>query len=170
MEINRESGARARRAERPDELVEDVHGDRIRLPREDVDMDLEGDGAAVAEPFALGARVDGNRHDTGAWYAATVTRVHRDGTYFLKYDNNEREDKVPADRLRLRRRAEPQQFSVLDKVEVEDKDDVAGENFYSAYIEEVHDNDRYDVVYEDFRLTWNKEEADVHGDRIRPRS
>ena len=58
----------------------------------------------------------------------------------------------------------------MDKVEVEDKDDVAGENFYSAYIEEVHDNDRYDVVYEDFRLPWNKEEPNVHGDRIRPRS
>jgi len=70
---------------------------------------------------------------------------------------------------RLRRRAEPQQFNVFDRVEVEDRFRVAGMTYFNAYIDVVRGNDRYDVVSEEPRRPLN-DEKEVPGDRIRPRS
>ena len=64
---------------------------------------------------------------------------------------------------------QPQQFSVLDKVEVEDRFAVAGRTYFNAYIDEVRGNDRYDVVSEEPRRPL-LDEPDVHGDRLRPRT
>lgn len=49
--------------------------------------------------FQVNEKVKGNYKGRGRWFYAKISRIHRDGTYDLKYDDGDREKRVPPQRI-----------------------------------------------------------------------
>ena len=46
--------------------------------------------------------MEANYLDTGKWFPGTITRERLDGTFDVLYDDNDREQSVPASRIRMK--------------------------------------------------------------------
>ena len=61
-----------------------------------------------AEPaFAIGARVEARYNGGESWYPGKIFSAHPDDTYFVKYDDGDEEDNIPASDIRPEPAAEP---------------------------------------------------------------
>jgi hypothetical protein len=54
----------------------------------------------TAEMLQEGTKVECNYHGKGTWYPARVSKVRKEGTYDVIYDDGDQEQKIPADRVK----------------------------------------------------------------------
>jgi len=120
-------------AEEPaDDILADLEED---LPGLDLEKPAEPEEptkptkppAAAPEPaFAIGARVEARYNGGESWYPGKIFTVHPDGTHFIKYDDGDEEDNIPASDIRPEPAAEPepvkQTGSMLADVESDSSD------------------------------------------------
>mmetsp|Transcript_7324 Transcript_7324/g.21778 ORF Transcript_7324/g.21778 Transcript_7324/m.21778 type:complete len:2162 (-) Transcript_7324:11-6496(-) len=89
------------------DLEEDLPGLDLEKPAEPEEPAKPP--ATAAEPaFAIGARVEARYNGGESWYPGKIFTVHPDGTHFIKYDDGDTEDNVPAAYIRPEPAAEPE--------------------------------------------------------------
>jgi len=87
--------------------IEDLPGLDLEEPTE-APRDVEEPEPAPRKPsatedapaFAIGARVEARFNGGEAWYPGKVFSAHPDGTYFVRFDDGDEEDNVPAEYVR----------------------------------------------------------------------
>jgi hypothetical protein len=51
---------------------------------------------------SIGAAVEANWKSNGSWYPAKIATAYSDGTYKIRYDDGDTEDRVDGTRVRLK--------------------------------------------------------------------
>ena len=54
----------------------------------------------ATETFAIGARIEARFNGSDAWYPGKIFTAHPDGTYYIRFDDGDEEDNVPAASVR----------------------------------------------------------------------
>ena len=89
------------------DFEEDLPGLDLEKPEEPAEP--EEPAKPPAEPaFAIGARVEARYNGGESWYPGKVFTAHPDNTYYIKYDDGDEEDNIPASDIRPEPTAEPE--------------------------------------------------------------
>eukprot|EP00953_Heterococcus_sp_UTEX-ZZ885_P003408 2370-Heterococcus_DN1.PRE.4 len=111
--------------------------------------------ATVHKPAVLGLRegdkIEARYKGRERWYAGTINRVNRDGSYDINYDDGERELGVAAELVRLVGTTSAKadvtvQLREGDKIEARNK---GRERYFSGTVKRVNRDDTYDINYDD---------------------
>merc|ERR1711871_1230710 len=110
-----------------------------------------GGGGSLEEGDAVEARYKGKSR----FYPGRISRVRRDGTYDIDYDDGEKEMRVAADLVRRkegggggggRQKAAVRRYEEFQRVEARFQ---AGRNWTEGRITRVRDDGNYDIEYND---------------------
>lgn len=125
----------------------------------------------AALPFEKGTKVRVNFRGKGLWYPGSISRVHADGTFYIDYDDGEKETFVP--KLHVQLPADPSFANNSLKEGYTIEANFANEGrWYPAIVSSVHSDNTYDVHYEDGRTEVNVQLTSLRQDtaKITPNS
>ena len=88
-----------------EDLEEDLPGLDLEKPAEPAEPEEPAKPPAPA--FAIGARVEARYNGGESWYPGKIFTVHPDGSFYIKYDDGDEEDNIPASDIRPEPAAEP---------------------------------------------------------------
>eukprot|EP00903_Cladosiphon_okamuranus_P006154 g6055.t1 len=123
--------------------------EHVRLLDLNTSADSDGGRRAPVE-FREGDKVEGNYRGRGRYYPGRITRVHRDGTYDIDYDDGERERMVEPSLVQAPQskaeRAGSDRLEEGTKVEARYK---GRSRYYPGRITRVHHDGTFDIDYDD---------------------
>jgi hypothetical protein len=109
--------------------LEDLPGLDLEKPAEPAEPEEPAEPAKPPAPvpaFAIGARVEARYNGGESWYPGKIFTAHPDGSFYIKYDDGDEEDNIPASDIRPEPTAEPepvkQTGSMLADVESDSSD------------------------------------------------
>lgn len=133
-----------------------------RSPRNKLDDSEDEVDLYATNSFRLGQRVQARFKGRSKYYPAKVTKVHKDGTYNLAYDDGDREQRVPGSYIKeamsspsnpaddsadMSDGSQSADFRTGDTIEARYK---GGSKYFKGKIKRVHPGGQhYDILYDD---------------------
>jgi hypothetical protein len=117
----------------------------------------ERSSARSSPSFEEGAKVEGNYRGKGKWYPGRISRVNRDGTVDIDYDDGEREKSLDARDIRSLDAGESDEREAPTTVKLEEGARVEGNYrgkgvWYAGKVSRDRQDGTYDVAYDDGKV------------------